>query len=119
MNQRVEINLDCLENVSFEEENKEGDSIASKKSLKHKMRLTWPIWQAFEHVLPSLDSKQKAKYKRCGVVYFADSKYGISNLKRHLDTCLKRNHRDLGQLSISQEGATMTLSGCKFDPKKF
>ncbi|PON81879.1 Zinc finger, BED-type [Trema orientale] len=65
------------------------------------------------------DKKQRAKCKLCGMEYFADSKYGIGNLKRHIDSCVRRNHRDIGQLLISQDSGLLSLGGSKSDVEKF
>lgn len=51
--------------------------------------------------------------------YFADSKYRASNLKMHIDSCVKRNHRDVGQMLISQDTSSISLGGSKFDFDKF
>lgn len=82
-------------------------------------KLTSHVWTKFEILPIDPNNKVYAKCMKCGHKYLCDSKYGTGNLKRHLDSCLKSDTRDLGQLLISKsEGAIMTRSA-KFDPNKF
>jgi hypothetical protein len=55
----------------------------------------------------------------CGTIYLAPSTYGTGNLKRHLDTCSRRNTRDVGQMLISRSQGSMSISSSKFCPNKF
>ncbi|KAI5343327.1 hypothetical protein L3X38_011203 [Prunus dulcis] len=56
---------------------------------------------------------------KCGQNYLCDSRYGTGNMKCHIDSCVKTDTRDLGQLLLSKsDGAILTRSS-KFDPIKF
>lgn len=65
------------------------------------------------------DKKQRCKCKKCGTIYQAESKHGTGNLKRHLETCIRRNIRDIGQLLLTHDKGSMSMSASKFDPETF
>jgi hypothetical protein len=85
----------------------------------HKRRRTLAVWQHFDVICGTEGEKLKAKCKLCGTIYLAPSTYGTENLKRHLDTCPRRNTRDVGQMLISKSQGSMFVSSSKFCPKKF
>ncbi|PON78816.1 Ribonuclease H-like domain containing protein [Parasponia andersonii] len=124
--QRLETNLDDFESnsvdvpidVDLDDEN-DGTGGGVEQQLKHKRKLTSQVWKYFEMLFVGPDKKQKAKCKLCRMKYFADSKYGTGNLKRHIDSCVRTNHRDVGQLLISQDSGLLSLGGSKFDIEKF
>ena len=66
----------------------------------------------------SVDNKQRFKCKNCGTTYLAESKYGTGNMKRHIDACIRRDTRDLGQLFISQSGGSMSIHANKINQEK-
>ncbi|PON61860.1 Zinc finger, BED-type, partial [Parasponia andersonii] len=124
--QRLESNLDDFESNSVDvpidvdlddENNGTGGSV--EQQLKRKRKLTSQVWKYFEILSVGPDKKQKAKCKLCRMEYFTDCKYGTGNLKRHIDLCVRRNHRDVGQLLISQDSGLLSLGGSKFDVEKF
>ncbi|KAG6678836.1 hypothetical protein I3842_14G102100 [Carya illinoinensis] len=45
----------------------------------------------------------------CGATYLVASKYGTGNLKRHIDTCPRRNTRDIGQLMLGQNSGSISF----------
>ena len=60
----------------------------TKNTSKRKRKLTSAVWNFFEMLPLSADNKQRCKYKNCGTTYLAESKYGTSNMKRHIDACI-------------------------------
>jgi hypothetical protein len=92
---------------------------AGKDKKGHKHRRTSAVWQHFDVIRGTEGEKLKAKCKLCGTIYLAPSTYGTENLKRHLDTCMRRNTRDVGQMLISRSQRSMSVSSSKFCPKKF
>ena len=40
-------------------------------------------------------------------------------MKRHIDACIWRDTRDIGQLFLSQSGGSMSLHATKFNQEKF
>nr|XP_023886061.1 zinc finger BED domain-containing protein RICESLEEPER 2-like [Quercus suber] len=83
-----------------------------KKKRRRKTSLVWPH---FEMVSPGPDKKPRCKCKRCGLVYLVSGNYGTGNLKRHLENCVRRDTRDVGQLLLSKNGGAVS----KFEPDKF
>ncbi|XP_058008040.1 uncharacterized protein LOC131182498 isoform X2 [Hevea brasiliensis] len=69
---------------------------AKKTTANRKRKLKSPVWAFFEMLPIGDDKKRRCKCKKCGVVYLAESKYGTGNLKRHMDTCVRRDTRDIG-----------------------
>ncbi|PON44410.1 Zinc finger, BED-type [Parasponia andersonii] len=121
--QRLKINLDDLESnsidVPIDVDDENDGSGGIDQQLKRKRRLTSKVWKSFAMLPLGPDKKQRARCKLCGVEYFAVSKYGTGNLKRHIDSCIRRNHHDVGQLLISQDSSAISLGGSKFDSEKF
>ncbi|KAG6682132.1 hypothetical protein I3842_13G123200 [Carya illinoinensis] len=101
------IELDSLEDISI--------SLQTEQS-KAKRRKTSNIWGFFEMVPNSdnSDGKPRAKCKMCGATYLVVSKYGTENLKVHIETCPRRNSRDIGQLMLCQNSGSMLVSASKF-----
>ncbi|PON71403.1 Zinc finger, BED-type, partial [Trema orientale] len=89
------------------------------QQLKCKRKLTSKVWKSFDMLPLGPDKKQRARCKLCGVEYFADSKYGTGNLKRHVDSCVRRNHLDVGQLLISQDSGQLVLVDLSLILKNF
>jgi hypothetical protein len=108
---------DVIELTMIEEKN---DSVCAEKEKKgHKRRRTSAVWDHFDAIRGKEGEKLKAKCKLCGTVYLAPSTYGIGNLKRHIDNCLRRNTRDVGQMLLSRSQGSLSVSNSKFCPKKF
>ncbi|CAL2266626.1 unnamed protein product [Prunus armeniaca] len=82
---------------------------------KRRRKLTSAVWTPFE-ILPIDDNnEQRAKCMKYGQKYLCDSRYGTRNLKRHIESCVKTDTRDLGQLLLSKsDGAILTRSSSKF-----
>lgn len=51
--------------------------------------------------------------------YIAPSTYGTRNLKRHIETCSRRDTHDVGQMLILRNQGSMFISSFKLCPKKF
>ncbi|XP_034229371.1 zinc finger BED domain-containing protein RICESLEEPER 1-like [Prunus dulcis] len=86
---------------------------------KRRRKLTSAVWTQFEILPIDENNEQRAKCMKCGQKYLCDSRYGTGNLKRHIESCVKTDTRDLGQLLLSKsDGAILTRSS-KFDPMKF
>jgi hypothetical protein len=113
---------DVIELTTIEEEN---DSVCAEKekgkNLKkgHKRRKTSAVWDHFDAIHGKEGEKLKAKCKLCGTVYLAPSTYGTGNLKRHIENCLRRSTRDVGQMLLSRSQGSLSVSNSKFCPKKF
>ncbi|XP_024019789.1 uncharacterized protein LOC112091141 isoform X2 [Morus notabilis] len=78
----------------------------SKRKKKH----TSVVWNKFERLQMGADHELKAKYKECGVMYMANSKNETRRMRRHMQSCVRRDTRDVGQLLISQDKGTIALS---------
>ncbi|XP_042973044.1 zinc finger BED domain-containing protein RICESLEEPER 2-like [Carya illinoinensis] len=67
------------------------------------------------------DGKPRARCKLCGVTYMAASKYGTGNMKCHIDTCLRRSSRDIGQCLLSQNSGfgSVSVGNLKFDSNEY
>ncbi|KAG6662042.1 hypothetical protein CIPAW_03G216300 [Carya illinoinensis] len=102
-------------------EGMDSESFANEDA-KTKRRKRSNVWSFFEMV-PDSDKvgncKARAKCKMCGATYLAASKYGTGNLKRHIDTCPRRNTRDIGQLMLGQNSGGISVSTSKFDPVQY
>ncbi|BBN69674.1 BED zinc finger, partial [Prunus dulcis] len=86
---------------------------------KRRRKLTSAVWTQFEILPIDENNEQRAKCMKCGQKYLCDSRYGTGNLKRHIESCVKTDTRDIGQLLLSKsDGAILTRSS-KFDPMKF
>ena len=86
---------------------------------KTKRRLNADVWDEFKMLPLGPDKKQRCACKRCGATYACPSTYGTSNLHKHLKSCKCRDVRDIGQLLISRERASLGLGTRKFDQDTF
>jgi len=108
---------DVVELTTIEEED---DYVCVEKEKKgHKCRRTSAVWEHFDDIRGKEGEKLKAKCKLCGTVYLAPSTYGTENLKCHIDSCPRRNTRDVGQMLLSRSQGSLSVSNSKFCPKKF
>jgi hypothetical protein len=90
-----------------------------KEKKGHKRRRTSAVWEHFDAIRGKEGEKLKAKCKLCGTVYLAPNTYGAGNLKCHIDSCLRRNTRDVWQMLLSRSQGSLSVSNSKFCPKKF
>jgi hypothetical protein len=114
----VEENDDLIELNSIEEPS---ICMESGKKKVQKRRKTSEVWNYFDH-LPSTgqpDDKLRAKCKACGATYIAESSYGTGNLRNHIKKCPLSSTRDIGQMFISANERSMSVSASKFCPKRF
>ncbi|KAG7968128.1 hypothetical protein I3843_08G136700 [Carya illinoinensis] len=104
------IDLDLFESESFQNE-----------ESKTKRRKRSNVWTFFEMVPKSEnnDGKPRAKCKMCGVTYMAANKYGIGNMKRHIDVCPRKSSRDIGQMMLSQGSGSISVSTTKFEIEQY
>ncbi|PON68041.1 Zinc finger, BED-type [Parasponia andersonii] len=120
---------DCVDS-SFEVEdgdlnelNEEDDDVkevGSKSNTKVKKKtLNSRVWKFFDILPLGPNKKLRSKCKKCGQKYLASSKYGTSNIARHLKTCKRRDTRDIGQMLISHEKDLLSLSAGHFDSEKW
>lgn len=93
--------------------------VADGKPPKCQRKLTSTVWEHYQFLEPDEDGNLFCKCKKCGQVYPGDSKYGIENLKRHLDFCKKRNFRDIGQLLLESRSGSLGNRRAEFDPEVF
>ena len=54
--------------------------------------------------------------KHCGAIFICDNKYGTSNLKRHIQSCVRRNTHDIGQMIAGQN---LSIRSTKFEVENF
>jgi len=97
------------------EANSKNPTVISKRKRKH----TSVVWNQFERLPMGADQELKAKYKECGVVYMANSKNGTGSMRRHMESCVRRDTRDVGQLLMSQDKGSLALSAKRFDAEHF
>ena len=88
---------DCVEVNADEPENQDTATGKRKGKRKREKKITSLIWAVFE-LLPdkSVDGVKQAKCKFCGEVKRYESQYGTSNLNCHMNTCVRRDTRDVG-----------------------
>ena len=109
-------NTNDVEIITEEEvDDLEDVTVLMEGQKKKRRRKTSLVWPHFEMVSPGPDKKPRCKCKRCGLVYLVPSNYGTGNLKRHLENCVRRDTRDVGQLLLSKKGGAVS----KFEPDKF
>ncbi|KAG2727020.1 hypothetical protein I3760_01G140900 [Carya illinoinensis] len=104
------IYLDPFESESFQNE----ESKTKRKKQSN-------VWTFFEMVPESENNydKQRDKCKMCGVTYMVASKYGNGNMKRHIDACPRRSSRDIGQMMLSQNSGSISVSTPKFETEQY
>ena len=81
------------------------------------------MWDHFEKLeegtykLPEDDDFKRGKCKGCNSVLICDSRYGTTNLKRHIKACVKlQGQSDLRQMLLNASlSGNMSLRGCKMD----
>ena len=49
----------------------------------------------------------------------ASSKYGTGNMRRHIKVCKRNDTRDIGQMMISRDTNSLSLSSIQYDSNKF
>jgi len=76
-----------------------------KKTLKSK------VWNFFDILPIGADQKLKSHRKKCEAQYLASSKYGTSNIRRHIKVCKRNDTRDISQMMISRDTNNLSLSG--------
>ncbi|CAB4306765.1 unnamed protein product [Prunus armeniaca] len=106
-------------NVQDSDPSNNNNAVAATHVGKRRRKLTSHVWTQFEILPVDQDNKLYAKCMKCGHKYLCDSKYGTGNLKRHLDSCLKSDTRDIGQLLLSKSEGSIITRSAKFDPNKF
>ncbi|CAL9008221.1 unnamed protein product [Prunus brigantina] len=106
-------------NVQDSDPSNNNNAVAATQVGKRRRKLTSHVWTQFEILLVDPNNKLYAKCMKCGHKYLCDSKYGTGNLKRHLDSCLKSDTRDIGQLLLSKSEGSIITRSAKFDPNKF
>ena len=91
-------NTNDVEIITEEEvDDLEDVTVLMEGQKKKRRRKTSLVCPHFEMVSPGPDQKPRCKCKRCGLVYLVTGNYGIGNLKRHLENCVRRDIRDVGQ----------------------
>jgi hypothetical protein len=90
-----------------------------KEKKDHKRRRTSIVREHFDAIRGKECEKLKAKCKLCGTIYLSPSIYETVNLKRHIDSCSRRNTRDIGQMLLYRSQGSLFVSNSKFCLKKF
>lgn len=84
---------------------------------KRKRKTTSEVWTFFDRLIEkTVDGKQRCKCKKCGASFICDSKYGTGNLKRHIQSCVRKDTSDIGQLLLGQD---LSMRSARFDHDKF
>ena len=102
----MDINATLQSNYVFLELSKDNDCVElnvesqdtgkSKGKCKREKKFTSPVWAIFKLLLEkSVDSVKQAKCKFYGEVKRYESQYETSNLNRHMNTCVRRDTRDV------------------------
>jgi len=93
---------------------KRKSSTTPKSGVIVKRRKNWSeVWDHFEklkqgtYVLPEDDDYKRGKCKGCNTILICDSRYGTTNLKRHIRGCVKLQ----GQSDMKQMLLNTSLSG--------
>ncbi|KAL5579757.1 hypothetical protein UlMin_012199 [Ulmus minor] len=84
-----------------------------KKTLKSK------VWNFFDILPLGADQKLKSQCKKCGAQYMASSKYGTGNMQCHIKVYKRNDTRDIGQMMISHDTNSLSLSSIQYDSNKF
>ena len=102
--------------IKLEESKVDGTSKMDSKG-KCKRRLTSQVWMFFDKLIEkSVDGKQRCKCGKYGAIFICESKYGIGNLRRHREICVRKDSADIGQLLLNKH---MSMRSTKFDLDKF
>ena len=67
----------------------------------------------------SVDGVKQAKCRFCGKVKRYESKYGTCNLNHHMNTCVRIDMHDIGQMIFSKDKESMLMRSTKFYFEKF
>ncbi|KAJ8443546.1 hypothetical protein Cgig2_017029 [Carnegiea gigantea] len=94
------------------EDTQETTKSASVSASTHKRRKNRSeVWDHFEKLeegtykLPEDDDYKRGKCKACNSVLICDSRYGTTNLKRHIKACVKlQGQSDLRQMLLNASG---------------
>ncbi|OMO85397.1 putative Zinc finger, BED-type [Corchorus capsularis] len=128
--ENININLESTNNTPLEAEplmlhihdDDDGDEVEEVKdgsSSTRKRRRTSNVCSVFKDTKEKApDGKPIAKCKWCGKQQKYNSKYGTGNLKCHVETCVKRDTKDVGQMIIDVKDKSITVRSSKFDPLK-
>ncbi|XP_021827214.1 zinc finger BED domain-containing protein RICESLEEPER 1-like [Prunus avium] len=108
----VEVRIDVVDSDPSNNNN-------ATQTGKRRRKLTSAVWTQFEILPVDENNEQRAKCMKCGQKYLCDSRYGTGNLKRHIESCVKSDTRDLGQLLLSKSDGAIITRSSKFDPFKF
>jgi hypothetical protein len=95
--------------------------MGSDKKKVQKCRKTSEVWNFF-YPFPTTGqnyNKLWSKCKWCGAIYLAPGAYGVGNLKQYIKTCLRRDTRDVGQMLISRNQGSISISASNFCAKRF
>ncbi|XVF85047.1 hypothetical protein PTKIN_Ptkin17bG0087200 [Pterospermum kingtungense] len=120
--EEVSLTVDDEDNIMTVEvkvKGKETEKLTRGKRKRDK-KFTSAVWAAF-NVLPekTLDGSKKVKCKWCGEVKNYFGQYGTGNLKRHMNSYVRRDTRDVGQMILGKQKESLIMRPAKFDSKKF
>ncbi|KAJ8423445.1 hypothetical protein Cgig2_008934 [Carnegiea gigantea] len=107
------------------EDTQETTKSASVSASTHKRRKNRSeVWDHFEKLeegtykLPEDDDYKRGKYKACNSVLICDSRYGTTNLKRHIKACVKlQGQSDLRQMLLNASGNLSLRAAVVLDPR--
>ena len=117
LNQEIE---DDVVEVEVQEAPPDGNVSVETSSTQSRRRLKSDVWDHFE-MLPLIppNKKQRYKCKKCGTTYACPSTFGTGNLHKHIEKCVRRDTRDIGQLLITRESSCLNLATPKFSQARY
>ncbi|XP_059629599.1 zinc finger BED domain-containing protein RICESLEEPER 2-like [Cornus florida] len=109
----IDLEVDQNENADVQAQPKK------KQDTKRKRKLTSKVWLHYDILPPGKDKKRRYRCKKCGTEYIAEGRYDTGNLKRHIDSCVRKDTQDIGQLLLSQSSESISMRASKFDFNRF
>ncbi|XP_024031091.1 zinc finger BED domain-containing protein RICESLEEPER 2-like [Morus notabilis] len=103
--------------IELDEDVVELIGVGDQKPLKKK-KLKSKVWNFFDILPLGPDKKLRSACKKCGQQYLAVSKYGTSNMLKHIKTCPRSDTRDIGQMLISRD-SSLSFGSCSFNFEKW
>ena len=92
----IKVSLDSQNTISINEQLTQLEGHSKEVKGKRRRKLTSEVWAHFDILPIGADMKQRAKYKNYGTVYIVNGKYGIGNLRHHMQNCEIRDTRVVG-----------------------
>lgn len=95
------------------------DLTSSIKQKKRTRKERSKCWNHFEKLPLGKDGTQKCRCTYCRKEFTCAVGGGTGHLLRHMNKCLKKDTRDIGQMLLSSSHGTIGLTDTSFDHDKF